>query len=418
MNKYKLILLIIPVLLCSCSGIGAKKNKNIVELTPKLLLESNEAILLESSGKPVIFDPKMFKNQEFSIASKKIIAKPVFNKGVIYVVDANGTVSAFSTKNKKILWSRNISSNQSNNSYLGGGILCHDGKVYVTYGSRFLVILNSDSGNEIIRKELPDIIRTNPVLINNRMIAIQTVSNQVFAIDINNLNIVWQHESLAETLSSSYHVAPIVVGEKVIVNYNSGQIFSLNANNGEVLWNNNLSNPLDIGIPNYDNASVLCEPIVNYPYLYLAHSAGKIVKFDLNNGNVIWQIKAEDIQSMSLAGNSLLVTNNALQFVVISTNSGKVKFAADLKEEQGSKKIKANSFLPPIVSNADNEGLAVYIISSRGQLYSFKVEKNGKLAGSPAITPIPAKIVYSGVTCCNKVYFTTERKIILAESKK
>ena len=325
MRKQSLIILLFPLLLASCSGLGAKRNKDIVELTPKLLVESDEATLLGSSDKSTVFDSRMFQNKEFNIAKHKIIAKPVFNKGVVYTIDDKGIVSAFSIKNKVVLWSRNISSNQSN-QYIGGGILCAGGKLYVTYGSRFLVVLNSDSGHEIIRKEMSDIIRTSPILVNNKMIVVQTLSNQVFAIDLNTLNPIWKHEGFVETLSSSYHVPPIGEAGKVIINYNSGQIVALDAKNGQLLWHNDLSDQKNIGIPNYETASILCEPIINYPYLYLANSAGKIAKFDINNGNIIWQIKAEDIQSMTLEGDSLFVTNNALQFAVISTNSGKVKF--------------------------------------------------------------------------------------------
>ena len=417
MHKQSLIILLFPLLLASCSSFGLKKNKDIVELTPQLLLESDEAIFLGSSNKSPIFDSRMFKNKEFNIAKHKIIAKPVFSKGVVYTIDDKGIVSAFSIKNKVVLWSRNISSNQSN-QYIGGGILCSGGKLYVTYGSRFLVVLNSDSGHEVIRKEMPDIIRTSPILVNNKMIVVQTLSNQVFAIDLNNLNPIWQHEGFVETLSSSYHVPPIAEGEKVIINYNSGQIVALDAKNGQLLWNDDLSDQKNIGIPNYETASILCEPIINYPYLYLANSAGKIVKFDINNGNIIWQIKAEDIQSMTLEGNSLFVTNNALQFAVISTNSGKVKFAADLKEDLKNKKAKANSFLPPIISHTNNSDWSVNIVSSRGQLYSFKLGSNGKLISTPFVTKIPAKVLHSGITCCGSIYFTTEKGIILSESKK
>lgn len=417
MNKQKLIIFLLPFLLCSCSYFGAKKNKNIVELTPKMLLETDEAILLESSNKPLMFDPEMFKNKEFNIAKHKIIAKPVFSKGVVYTIDANGTVSAFSIKNKTVLWSHNVSSNQGN-QYIGGGILCSDGKIYVTYGSRFLVVLNSDSGNEIIRKEMPDIVRTAPVLVNNQVIVVQTISNQVFAIDINNLNLVWQHEGFFETLSSSYHVAPIVESGKVIVNYNSGQIFALDAKNGQVLWGDDLSSKQDIGIPNYDTASILCEPVINYPYLYLANSAGKIVKFDINNGNVVWKTKAEDIQSLTLSGNSLFATNNALQFVAISTNSGKVKFVSDIKDDLQNKKIKANSFLPPVISKTSSGDWSANIISSAGELYSFRLEGDGKIASAPLITKIPKKILYSGTTCCKNIYFITEKNIILGDSKR
>ncbi|WP_341762180.1 PQQ-binding-like beta-propeller repeat protein [Candidatus Tisiphia endosymbiont of Thecophora atra] len=411
--KQRLIIFLLPFILTSC-GLGAKKIKNIVELTPRLSVESNETIQIDSV-KTNIFSPEQLQNKEYTVAKYKIISEPVFNKAVAYTIDTKGNISAFSMKDKSIMWSYNISTNKSD-YYVGGGILCHNDKLYVTYGSRFLVVLDSRSGHEIIRKELPDITRVKPVLINNHTIVVQTVTNQILAINIDNLNFVWQHEGVVETLSSSYHVSPIVQNNHVIVNYNSGQILALEAGSGQVLWTNDLSSHQEIGLPNFEAASILCKPIVNNSHIYIANSAGKIVKLDIMTGNILWQTKAYDVQSMLLAGNSLFITNNAGQVAAVSTDFGKVKFVADLNDGKDIKKVKASSFLAPIIGKvAEAEEWNLNIISTKGELYSFQSDVNGNLSTTPQITKITKNIEYHGKTCCGSMYFATDKKIMFVD---
>ncbi|WP_425364078.1 PQQ-binding-like beta-propeller repeat protein [Candidatus Tisiphia endosymbiont of Hybos culiciformis] len=413
--KQRLIIFLLPFVLTSC-GLGANKTKNIVELTPRLSVESNEAIQIDSTIESNIFISEMLQNKEYTVTKHKIIAEPIFKKAVVYTIDSKGNVSAFSMKDKSIIWSYNISANKSDN-YVGGGILYHNDKLYVTYGSRFLVVLDSKSGHEIIRKELPDITRIKPVLINDHTIIVQTITNQILAINIKKLNFVWQHEGIIETLSSSYHVAPIVQNGYVIVNYNSGQILALEANSGKILWSNDLSSKQEIGLPNFEAAFILCKPIINNSHIYIANSAGKIIKLDIITGNILWQTKAYDVQSMSLAGNSLFITNNAGQVAAISTEFGKVKFVADLNDGKDIRRVKASSFLAPITAKVSVEAKDwnLNIISTKGELYSFQADINGNLNTTPVISKITKNIEYHGKTCCGTMYFTTDKKIMLID---
>ncbi|WP_341764141.1 PQQ-binding-like beta-propeller repeat protein [Candidatus Tisiphia endosymbiont of Beris chalybata] len=406
MKKPLLVALCLPFILASC-GLGSHKIKNITELTPKLVLENDELIKVD----PVIndFTPKMLQGKEYAIAKYKIIAEPVLAHDILYIIDKRGNVSAFSNKSKSTIWSYNISINK-NDHYVGGGILHHNGKLYVTYGSRFLVILDSASGHEIIRKELPDIVRITPILIDEHNILVQTISNQILAINIENLNFVWQHEGMFETLSSSYYVAPIVQGGYIIVNYNSGEMVTLNRQ-GTVLWTQDISlGKQEIGLPNFETSSILCKPVVHNSSLYIANSSGKLIKLDILKGTILWQIKAADIQSMALSGNSLLITNNAGQVGAVSTESGKIKFVANLIPPN-TKKLKAALFLAPIISKF-GDGWKLNIISNKGELYSFHSDNRGNLEVQPQINKIAKNIKYYGETAEGNIYFITDRKAI------
>jgi|GEM_PF-921922 len=405
----KIISLLLPfVILSACNGLGPKRTKNIVELTPKLSLQYNEPIYLESNN-IYAFNPKMLKNKQYNFAQNKTVAEPIFVGDIIYALDIRSNLSAFSIEKNKIIWSYNLSKNKKDN-YIGGGILHHDDKLYVTYGSRSLVVLGATSGHEIIRKKLPDIIKTKPVMLNNNTVLVQTISNQTIALNAETLKNVWEHEGLTEVLSASYFVTPIVHQDTVIITYNSGQILALNTKNGEVKWGFDFANFDRVAIPNFEEASILCPPAYDNKNLYVATGLGKLTKLNLDTGAVIWQVDAEDIQSMSLIGNSLFVTNNARQAAAFNPENGQVKFVADLNDGTDPKKLKSAIFLAPFIGE-NNGKQSLNIISANGTLYSFDSDNN-YLSSIPNITKIVKNIRYYGLTTNNNLYFSTNRKII------
>ena len=400
------LLLILSLTIVSCNNFGSRKIKNINELTPLLSINSNEQITvnvdLESPFKDSI--------KSYAVAKSKIISNPVFAKGTLYSVDSKGVVTAFSVKEKRILWSQDVAGKIFDKSFVGGGVAYNNEKLFVTNGSRFLIILNAKTGHELKRKEFPDIIRNKPVLLSEKEVIIQTISNQVFDYNVDTANMVWQHEGIVETLTSRKHIDPIIYNDKVIISYSSGQMVNLEGKTGQEIWRVNLANDQDLSLPNFDPSSISCQPIIEGNNIYVSSSTNKITKLNAENGQVVWQIDASDIKSMSLNGNNLFTTNNAKQIVALSTIDGKIKWISDLDFKLDRHKAKAASFLNPLVlKNANGWELAV--IDNIGGIYSF-AGNNGNLETTPILTKIMKNAEYSGVTCCGNIYIIADNKAL------
>jgi outer membrane protein assembly factor BamB len=411
----KIAILLLPFVLASCEGLSSKKTKHIIDLTPKLSVGNQEPINLKYSDqyyKSVDWD--MSKVKSYNLTKHKIIANPVFVDDVIYVLDSTSLVTAFSRRSNTILWHYNVASKYSKHSCINGGIEYNNGRLYVTNGSRFLTVLDSDSGHEIFRKEFSDVINVKPVMLNSHTILVQTVSNHLFAFDLNNAALIWQHEGLFETLSSSYHVSPVVHDGQVIVNYSSGQIFSLDVNTGQEKWVFNLSSHKSITLPSFEPSSVVCSPIIRANNIYLASSLGKLMKLDIKTGLTIWEINANDIQSMAIYGDNLFVTNNARQIGVINTDNGNIKFVADLQKK---KKKESASFLPPLITKNGTQ-LILNIIARNGEVYKFHLDDKGYLVVEDSAFFLKQKIEYWGAILSKvgaesgEIYFTTDTKLI------
>lgn len=403
----KKILLLLSLTLIGCSGTGFKKSRTIVELTPKLVLQNNDPIIIDSSSLYSLESG----SKEVSLTKSNIIARPILVGDFVYFIDARGNVSCFSISSRKIIWSQDVSDKPENN-HLGGGIEYYQNKLYVTNGSRFLVILNSENGVEIIRKQFPDIIRIKPTILKNNIVLVQTVSNQVFGYDIGRASIVWQHETLSESISSNHHVSPIEYDNHLIVNYTSGQIFSINLANGTEEWLFNLSDSgNNIDLPSFNPIAIACDPIFDNGYLYVAGTIGKLTKLNLKNGNIVWQIDAQDVQSMSKIGNSLFITNNAKQAAAIDMNNGQVKWLADLYSTDKTKYQPA-SFLPPFATK-DNDKVILNIVNNHGEMFTFALDNDGALPNLPIIQKIVKNVKYlinNGDV--NSIYLLTDKHIV------
>ena len=396
--KKIITLLLLPMLLTSCDHLGSTKVKNLIDLTPRLEVESSNLLKITDGKK------NPFSNEEtksYKLAKRTIIAKPAIAKGTMYSIDKEGYVSAFSLKTKKILWTTDIAKGALDRNFNTGGVLFSDGKLYITNSSRYLVILDANTGHEIIRKEFPDILRVKPIMANERLLLVQTISNQLIAYDIKSLKLIWMNEGGLETISTRNHVHPVVYNGHALVSFTSGEVLYVDINTGKEQWRYNLTTSSDVGLPSFDPSVIVTTPIISGNYAYFATSNGKIIKIDLDNGAPAWLRMANDVQSMSLVGENLFITNNARQISALSAHNGKISWVGNLisTKDRSAKKPKTTLFQDPFVTKTDN-GFAVNVIASNGELYQFNINEKGNLPENPSIMKIENNVRYYWISCC------------------
>lgn len=407
--KKLLAILLIPFCLSSCDNFGTTRIKNLIDLTPKLEVDNPKSNLF-STG---IANPFKPKSSSYAISRGAIIGKPAIAKGMMYSIDTNGYVSAFSLKEKKIMWTKDIADPQSSRVFNSGGVLYSDERLYVTYGTRDLVVLDTETGREVMRKEFPDIVKSKPVMSGHNLIIVQTVSNQLIAYDIKTSKTKWMNEGGIEIISSKNQIHPMIHNGHVLASYSSGEVLYLNANSGAEVWRYSLSSSGDVGLPSFDPSVVVTNPIFTNNFVYFATSNGKIVKINASNGAEVWVKTADDVQSMVLHDNNLIVTNNARQVAALSAHDGHINWVGNLisAKERSSKKPKTASFLDPFVVK-DGANYTINVISSNGELYQFTSDESGHLPSDPHISKIDKNTRYYWVSCCSGgIYLIYDRNV-------
>jgi outer membrane protein assembly factor BamB len=391
-------LLYIGLFTIACSGLGSKKTKSVSELTVPLKYEGDGSLNVanfETGGES--FLSSFNKAERFKVSPYKIISDPCIVKEVVYGINSSGEVFAFNLEEKKISWKYKINSGKGN-SYDNGQITYEKGKLYVTDGSDYLTVLDATNGHEIIRKSFFDIIRVKPIIVpGTGAVLVQTVSNKLFSYDPELNQINWLHEGTPKLLISSSYVPPMFYSGDVLAFYSSGNLSILDSKDGREKINIDFSSGNEMQVPDFEQVAFNCNPIIDRGSLYLSSGNGKLLKINMANGEVLWEIEAYDVQAMKVLGDVLLLVNNARQVAALNTWSGKIEWLGFL---HGSARKNSNSLdsFAPFVALTERGMPALNVLTSSGELYSFEYDKKkGNLSVDPIITKIQSGIRFVGL---------------------
>lgn len=386
-----IFILWMALILASCNGASVAKIHPIVFFTPKLEIDKNAAaVVLPKAKKAVAWNqgvdwinvqPRNFvattvdaKFASHNVSQSKMIAAPVISDGKIFTLDEKNKLSAYDVTYKRI-WSVALDNvHTKSDSHYKGGMIYNDGKLYLTNSTRELVVVDAKIGVVLWRYTMPDVSKSQPVLYKN-IILVMTISNDLYAFDKNTGALLWQNDGLQETLAASRDIAPVVHDGKVLIGYSSGQFVAINANNGEEIWEINLSREGE-NIPGFIPVSLESQPIVEGQNVYLTSGNGFLFKINLADGQILWQKKIHDIQSMNKAGNTLFVTTNAMQVAAVSEKDGAIVWATNLFVDPKNTSKKLVQLLTPVVINDQ-----LFVGASDGKLYQFAA-RDGKLTNT------------------------------------
>ena len=197
----------------------------------------------------------------------------------------------------------------------------------------------------------------------NKLIIADNVS-KVYAIDINNGEILWSTKQKAPSNSQVK-----VYKDKffVIDSHNNLNCFSVI--NGEKIWSHSTEK-------SFINSSKKLSMIIKNKIIVFNNSIGDITGVDTDNGKLLWQVstqQTDDLQDlMSLKtstlienDNSIYFANNKDQFFSVDLNTGAVNWIQNI-----------NSDLKPTIINE-----LIFSISNDGFLYTIE-KKNGNILRS------------------------------------
>lgn len=414
--KANLHLFFLLFFIASCNNFGTSRVKNLVDLTEHMKVEAEEKITISDSKQIQFLDKK---SSSYKLSKAALISEPIVAKGVMYTIDKNGFLSAFSLKDKKILWTSNISDFDKGDSFVGGGITHSEGKLYITNGTRYLIVVDVADGMELVRKKFPDIIITKPIVLSSEVVVIKTISNQLLAYDVKNTKILWAEDGGIEVISTSHQIDPVLYNNNLLVSYSSGFMSYINVKDGSLIWKHQFSKIGDMSAPSLNPSVLTAKPVIDGDFVYCASSKGKLTKIDLRDGTVVWEKNAADIHSMMLHENLLYLTNNARQIFAINKNTAKVTWVGRLISAKAdkSKKIPVALFHVPFISkNIDaKDGVKFFslnVIAGNGELYSFRLDDSGRFPEYPEVISIAKNTRYHWISCCSsKLHLISGNKI-------
>lgn len=253
-----------------------------------------------------------------------IISSPIFAQGTIYVSTMTGRIFALDPTEKQIKWHLNIGSPIVSSPLLHNGILVsatYDSWIKETSftGKNFLLGIDTESGKQIWRYEVPGDIFSSPCLVDDMMIVVGSVNNTVYTLEGYSGNIRWKFNTGGEVWSSpSYNGNQIYIGSddgflycldmdgrllwktklngkirssspclsfdesqrpSVLIGTYNGGMYCLNQSTGKIRWSKRITKP------------IMASPATIKDKVFFATSDKKLYCFQMKDGSKIWDFE-------------------------------------------------------------------------------------------------------------------------------
>jgi outer membrane protein assembly factor BamB len=197
---------------------------------------------------------------------------PSYRRGVLYLSNNSGWVSARNVFTGKVSWSRHFG------SITGEPAL--DGK-NVYFGSRdnHFYALSARTGRTIWRLSTGGVgIESSPALDNGRLY-VSDLSGKIRALDAATGRVLWKFQA-----SGPVKHGPALAYGKVYFGAYGGHVFCLRASDGALVWEKATA-----GLAGgHASGNFYATPAVRYGRVYIGNTDGKIYSFVASNGELAW----------------------------------------------------------------------------------------------------------------------------------
>ncbi|MEE8535810.1 MAG: PQQ-binding-like beta-propeller repeat protein [Kiloniellales bacterium] len=321
--------------------------------------------------------------------ARALLAQPLVADGVVYSMDALSTVTAYDAGTGKVLWRADLEPEDEDDGYFGGGIAYDGGRIFVSTGFARAFALDAKTGDILWQQRVPAPVRAAPAVAEGRVFVI-TLDNQTIALSASDGRQLWRHSGIQETTTLIGGASPAVSGSTLVVPYSSGEIVGLLAENGRLLWGDNLAsvNRFD---PLGDVAHIRGTPVIDRGMVYAISHSGRMVAIDLRRGERAWERPIGGVEMPWVAGEYIFVLTNDAQLLCITRKEGRIRWIRPLPRFRDPEDQEGPiHWTGPVLASdrlivAGSEGEAISISPYTGQVLGLV-----DLPGGAAVAPVVA----------------------------
>ncbi|MGJ3259472.1 MAG: PQQ-binding-like beta-propeller repeat protein [Rhodospirillales bacterium] len=258
----------------------------------------------------------------------RFVATPIVADGVVFAMDTESELTAFRLEDGDTLWDIDLEPEDDDEGHIGGGLAYERGRVFVATGFGVVFAIDAKSGQIVWQERIGIPMRVAPTVRGGRVFVV-TVDNTLIALDARDGKTLWTHQGSQETASLLGGASPAVDNGIVVVPYTSGELYALRADNGRVVWQDNL-----VSIRRTDAVASLAQirgrPIIDRGQVIAISHAGVMASIDLRNGRRNWAREIGGTESPWVAGDYIYTITNENELVCIAREDGKIMWVIGL----------------------------------------------------------------------------------------
>lgn len=299
---------------------------------------------------------------------QRLAAAPVIGGGKLFVMDTEGTVSAFDAATGARRWTRGFTtSKDSANAIFGGGVSYDGNRVFVTTGVGEVAMLDANDGTEKWKVKPAGPLRGSPTVAFNS-VYVMTQDNQIHALDATDGKTLW-NESGSTGQAGVFGVAAPAAGQgTVIAGYSSGELVAYRYENGRTLWSDALART-SISTEVGNLTDIDADPIIDRGRVYALGQGGRMAAYELVTGQRIWELSVAGISTPAVAGEWIFALTDDARLFCIARSNGKVRWMTQLARFRNEEKKKNPIFWTgPVLA-----GNRLWFANSEGEIGSASV---------------------------------------------
>ena len=276
----------------------------------------------------------------------RVTASPIVYDGKVFTLDADGTVSAFSTSGGSAIWRTqlkptatgdkpaasftsqvfSLGASDSGGGY-GGGIAIDGGRLYGASGYGAVVALDPANGKVIWEKSVGVPVRAAPTAFGDRVYVITSEGRFLCLSGVDGTEL-WSTRGLPQQASRVMAVSPAVSSDIVVVPYPSGDVVALKTVDGTSVWTESLNRTRTTS--QLTSLSDAASPAIDNGMVFAVGHAGRMIATHSANGERVWSLNIPGTQTPCVAGESVFVVDTTGQLMAISRKEGKIQWATKL----------------------------------------------------------------------------------------
>ncbi len=303
------------------------------------------------------------------------IPGPVVSPDVVFVMDAQGYVSAHRRDDiTRIQWTAKPPEEESEHRS-GGGLAYDSGRIFAVMPGGMVYALDASDGKMLWKRRINAPLHAAPRVAGNSVLVL-SADSRLFALSVRHGLIQWQHQGIREQAGLLARVMPSVARGAVVVPYPSGEIYTLTLEGGEPVWSDSVLLPQRtkaLGV----FSGVSANPVIAGGAVYNVSYNGLLAANDMRTGLRIWERPLSTVSAPWVAGDFLFVLTSDHRLLAIFRSDGRIRWIASLPDANDDDAPKA--YQGPYLTGGK---LAVF--TSDGDALMFSPE-DGKALGSHEI---------------------------------